>query len=62
VLVDGEAVAANVTCALSGLVPDCEEAMLQVELAALPAAGDHTIQLGTPGGLLSNEVLLIVAP
>jgi hypothetical protein len=31
-----------------------------LELAALPASGDHTLQIGTPGGQVSNEVLLIV--
>jgi len=40
---------------------DAANELLQVDLASVPAAsGDHTIQLVTPGGLISNEVLLIV--
>jgi len=59
-LVDGQAVAGSVACALAGALPACPEERLRAELAALPPVGDHTFQLATPGGLQSNEVLIEV--
>ncbi len=60
VLVDGHRVEGSVSCELGGTLPDCEAETLRVDLAAVPAAGQHTFQLVTPGGLLSNEVPLDV--
>jgi YVTN family beta-propeller protein len=61
VLVDGRAVAAAVTCELGGVLPDCVDEQLHIELSYMPRAGDRTLQIGTPGGLVSNEVLVISA-
>jgi YVTN family beta-propeller protein len=60
VLVDGHAVDGAVSCEIAGVLPACQEETLRIELASLPAPGEHTVQLGTPGGLLSNEVPLDV--
>ena len=49
VLVDGHAVEGDVSCEIAGELPECEELQLRVDLAALPAIGEHTLQLGTPG-------------
>lgn len=59
VLVDGRAVDATVTCTLGGTLPDCVQEQLRIELPHLPPAGDRTLQVATPGGLVSNEVLVI---
>lgn len=59
VLVDGRAVDATVTCTLGGTLPDCVQEQIQVDLPHLPPAGDRTLQIATPGGLVSNEVLVI---
>jgi YVTN family beta-propeller protein len=61
VLVDGRAVAAAVTCELGGVLPDCVDEQLHIELPYMPRAGDRTLQIATPGGLVSNEVLVISA-
>ena len=61
VLVDGRAVPAAVTCELGGVLPDCVDEQLHIELPYMPRAGDRTLQIGTPGGLVSNEVLVISA-
>lgn len=61
VLIDGRAVAATVTCALGGELPDCVDQQLHIALPYMPRAGDRTLQIGTPGGLVSNEVLVISA-
>ncbi|HEV7732000.1 MAG TPA: YncE family protein [Candidatus Binatia bacterium] len=61
VLVDGRAVPATVTCELGGVLPDCAGEQLHIELPYMPRAGDRTLQIGTPGGLVSNEVLVISA-
>jgi len=61
VLVDGRAVAATVTCTLGGVLPDCVDQQIRVTLPHLLPAGDRTMQLATPGGLVSNEVMLISA-
>ena len=61
VLVDGRAVPAAVTCELGGALPDCVDEQLHIELPYMPRAGDRTLQIGTPGGLVSNEVLVISA-
>lgn len=60
VLVDGRAVDAEVTCAEGGSLPACDNLAVQIVLAQFPSSGDHTVQLGTRRGLLSNELLLIV--
>ena len=62
VLIDGRAVDAQVSCEEGGSFPECEEEKLRVELAVLPEPGDRNLQIATPGGLISNEVLLIVRP
>lgn len=61
VLVDGRAVDATVTCTVGGVLPDCLDEQLRIELPHLLRAGDRTLQIGTPGGLVSNEVLVISA-
>lgn len=61
VLMDGRAVPAAVTCELGGALPDCVDEQLHIELPYMPRAGDRTLQIGTPGGLVSNEVLVISA-
>lgn len=60
VLVDGRGVDATVTCADGGSLPDCHNETVRIVLGAMPPQGDHTVQLATPQGLLSNELLLIV--
>jgi len=60
VLVDGRAVEATLTCASGGSFPSCDGEEMTLELEELPTAGDHTLQIATPRGLLSNELLLIV--
>ncbi len=60
VLIDGAAVDATVSCEIGGTLPDCEAERLHIDLAAVPAPGEHTFQVTTPDGLLSNEVLVIV--
>lgn len=60
VLVDGRAVDASVACSDGGSMPDCENEAMRITLAARPTQGDHTVQLATRQGLLSNELLLIV--
>lgn len=60
VLVNGRAVAGDVVCETGGDLPACDDERLRIDLAQLPPVGNHTIQLATPGGLLSNEVLLLV--
>ena len=60
VLVDGlAAVAALVTCALGGDLPTCDEEQIRVSLSEKPALGQHTFQLATPGGLVSNEIMIV---
>ncbi len=58
-LVDGEAVEGTVTCELGGVFPACDDDLLRVDLAEVPPPGDHTFQLGVPGGLLSNEIMVV---
>jgi hypothetical protein len=50
-----------VTCELGGALPDCVDEQLHIELPYMPRAGDRTLQIATPGGLVSNEVLVISA-
>jgi YVTN family beta-propeller protein len=59
VLIDGRAVGGEVSCRTGGSLPDCEDERLRIRLPDFPAIGDHTLQIATPGGLLSNEVLII---
>ncbi len=59
-LVDGQAVDGTVQCELGGTLPACTDEVLRIDLAALPPLGDHTFQVTTPGGLLSNEMLIEV--
>jgi len=59
VLVDGAAVNAEVTCAVGGELPACDGEAIRISLASIPAVGQHTLQVVTPGGLTSNEVMLI---
>jgi len=60
VVVDGRAVEASVTCASGGTLPACDDEELRIDLAEFPTEGDHALQLATPGGLLSNEVLIVL--
>ncbi len=60
VLVDGQAVDAAVGCELGGSFPACTDDFLRVDLAVLPAPGDHTFQLANREGLQSNEILIVV--
>ncbi|MEM7434309.1 MAG: hypothetical protein AAF436_04085 [Myxococcota bacterium] len=60
VLLDGRAVDATLTCAAAGTFPACEDESIQIALAQKPSAGDHTFQVATPLGLISNELLMIV--
>jgi hypothetical protein len=59
VLIDGRKVDADVLCQTGGALPACTEERLRIELADFPPIGNHNLQVATPGGLLSNEVLLI---
>ncbi len=59
VLIDGRLVAGAVSCAIGGSLPSCDEERLRVVLSDFPTIGDHTLQLATAGGFLSNEVLLV---
>jgi len=61
VLVDGRAIAATVTCTLGGVLPDCIDEEIRIRLPHHPPAGERTLQLATPGGLVSNEVMIISA-
>lgn len=61
VIVDGRAVAGSVSCTLGGVLPDCVDEQIRIALPHMPAAGDRTLQLATPGGLVSNEILVISA-
>ncbi len=60
VLIDGQAVDSSVACATGGVLPNCDDESLRVDLDEFPTVGDHAIQLATPGGLISNEVLIIL--
>ncbi|MDJ0865677.1 MAG: beta-propeller fold lactonase family protein [Myxococcota bacterium] len=60
VVIDGRAVEGTLSCAVGGELPSCQDDAMRVELAALPPVGEHTFQLVTPGGLMSNEVPLDV--
>lgn len=59
VLIDGRSVAATVSCESGGTLPSCTEERLLVDLEDFPLPGDRRLQVVTPGGLLSNEVLVI---
>lgn len=59
VLIDGRAVPATVSCETGGTLPTCKNERLRIDLADFPVIGDRTLQVATPGGLLSNEVLVI---
>ncbi len=59
VLIDGRAVDATVSCETGGALPECKKERLRIDLADFPVVGDRTLQVATPGGLLSNEVLVI---
>jgi hypothetical protein len=58
VLIDGRAVEATVTCGTDGTLPLCEDERTRIRLESFPTIGEHTLQVATPGGLLSNEVLI----
>jgi hypothetical protein len=58
VLIDGRAVEATVTCRTDGTLPLCEDERTRIRLESFPTIGEHTLQVATPGGLLSNEVLI----
>ncbi len=61
VVVDGRAVEASVACASGGLLPTCDDEELRIDLGDFPTVGDHALQLATPGGLVSNEVLIVLS-
>ena len=62
VLVDGRAVGASVSCETGGTFPDCTGESFEVVLDELPTpGGDHRLQLVTPGGMSSNEILVTTA-
>lgn len=56
VLVNGRRVPGTVGCADAG-PPPCADEQVRVELAALPAAGMHLLQVQNPGGLVSNDYI-----
>ena len=58
VLIDGRAVNGSVSCRTGGALPACDDERLSILLSDFPTIGDHTLQVATPGGLLSNEVLV----
>ena len=60
VLIDGNVVDATVSCEGAGALPNCDDERITLELAEKPAVGDHTFQVTTPRGYVSNEVMLIV--
>jgi hypothetical protein len=60
ILVDGRAVGGTVTCESGGALPACAGELLRVELSDYPTVGDHALQIATPGGMVSNEVLIVL--
>lgn len=58
VVIDGRAAAGTVSCRTGGALPACQNERLRIDLQDFPGIGEHVIQLATPGGLLSNEVLI----
>ena len=60
VIVDGRRVGGSVSCANGGTLPGCTGDDIIVSLTVLPPAGTHLLQVQNPGGLVSNECLIIV--
>ena len=59
-LVDGRRVAGSIQCE-AGELPGCEDDVVIVELAELPAAaGMHLLQVQNPAGLFSNDFVFFV--
>ena len=58
VFVDGRKVEGSVRCE-SGTLPVCDDEIVLIELAELPAAGGmYLVQVQNPGGLVSNDALI----
>ncbi len=61
VLVDGQRVGATVACQDGSTdLTSCPSEAIHIGLDQTPAVGQHLIQLATPGGLVSNDVLFFV--
>jgi YVTN family beta-propeller protein len=63
VLIDGAVVSATVTCVNGSFDPICtsfQGERLQIDLAAVPAAGTRLLQIQNPAGPLSNEMPICV--
>jgi len=63
VLVDGQPVAATLTCTGGAFAPVyCSSNVVRVTLASVPPSGTHLLQLQNPKGPLSNEFPFCVGP
>ena len=60
VFVDGRRVAGEVRCE-SGALPRCDDEIVVVSLAAVPAGGLRFLQVQNPGGLFSNDLMFFNA-
>jgi YVTN family beta-propeller protein len=62
VLVDGQPVAATLTCSAGVFAGFCVNGLISIDLAARPTPdGLHLVQVQNPAGLLSNELPICVA-
>jgi len=59
VLIDGRRIDATIRCE-EGSLPECERERIMIDVAQELPTGEYTLQLHTPGGLTSNEVIVIV--
>jgi YVTN family beta-propeller protein len=63
VLVDGQPVAATLTCQSGTFAPIyCSSNVVRITLTTVPPTGTHLLQLQNPKGALSNELPFCVSP